>query len=463
MMYALFLFSQFANCYEEISLQNTKGLRQLNIENSVDETIVFEAKSSQSQVSILLICDTAPNFQNLEDIYNDSNFGCICDWNAFDFSEASQKVMLIRNSTNNMISYSKNVKYTNSKSPYVGIFSKTYDFVNIYIYPKQSNDCIVNCKYNGECNKGSCLCEEGHFGFDCKYQGFNIFDEEYLMKSSFYYVDLKSCKDANFSIQFKKQGKLSYQCFSTNPYLRKAKINNTDNIYISREEINNCLHQGDIQFGVASYYIIQIYQDELLYIKKQDGEDFNNNKTILIAILSTCLSFLCCLIFCVFKCYRTKRVVINPNANVNRILMNLQENKTTIDQTSDINEFIPIIQYSAIFKKYPQILDFSQCAICLDTFNQEQQVRVTYCQHVFHSKCFDAWIKKNSSCPICRSSQDKRTIKQQEKLQTIISQNTEFNPEVTTQKQAISRTYGETPMLTNHRSVGSSKYIQSNI
>lgn len=35
-----------------------------------------------------------------------------------------------------MNSYSKNVKYTNNNSPYVGIFSNKYDFVNIYIYPK---------------------------------------------------------------------------------------------------------------------------------------------------------------------------------------------------------------------------------------------------------------------------------------------------------------------------------------
>ncbi|CAD8049341.1 unnamed protein product [Paramecium primaurelia] len=462
-MYILFLFYHFGNCYEEILFQNTKGLRQLNIENKLDESIVLEAKSSQSQVSILLICDTAPNFQQFEEIYNDQNFGCICDWNAFDFSEPSQKLMLIRNSTNNMNSYSKNVKYTNNNSPYVGIFSNKYDFVNIYIYPKQSNDCIVNCKYNGECKKGTCYCKQNYFGFDCKYQGSNIFNEEYLIKSSYYYVDLKSLQDSNITIQFKKKGKLSYQCFSINPYLKKANIITSDIIQISTTEINNCLHQGNRQFGSVSYYIIQIYQEDLLYIQNQESEDSNNYRTMLIAILSTCLTFLCCIIFCVFRCYRSKGVVTNTNTNANRILMNLQTNKTTIDNSQEIAELIPTIQFSAVFKKYPQILDFNQCAICLDNFQLDQQVRVTYCQHVFHSKCFDAWIKKNSSCPICRSPQDKRTIKQQEKLQTIISQNTEFNPEVTSQKQQISRAYGETPMLTNHRSAGSSKYIQSNI
>ncbi|CAD8059993.1 unnamed protein product [Paramecium sonneborni] len=460
-MMILFFIYQFVSCYEEIVIQNTKGLKQLDMESLKDETIVFEAKSSQYQVSILLICDQVPSFQEFEQIFNDENFGCISDWNAFDYSESSQKLMLIRNSTQNINSYSQNVKYTNSKSPYVGIFSQKYDLVTIYIYPKQSNDCIMNCKNKGECKQNSCFCQQGYFGYDCKYQGSNIFDEEYLIKLNYYYVDLESLKDSNFSIQFKKQGRFSYQCLSINPYFRKANIIDRDIIEISKEEINNCLQQGQQQLGLAKYYVIQIYQEEFLYISRQESENTNDYKTILISILSTCLTILCCIIFCVFRCYRSKRTITNPNQN--RILINLQTKITNNDFNQELAILIPSIEYSAILKKHPQIRNFNECAICLDNFRQEQLVRVTYCQHVFHYKCLDAWMKKNLNCPICRSAQDRQTIKLQEKLQTAISQNTEFNPEATSQKLPVSRVYGETPMLTNHRSVGSSKLIQSNI
>ncbi|CAD8058066.1 unnamed protein product [Paramecium sonneborni] len=461
-MLILYFIYQFVNCYQEITIQNTKGLKQLNLEFQKEETIVFEAKFNQFQVSILLICDQAPDFKEFEQIYNDENFGCISDWNAFDFSENSQNLMLIRNSTQNLNSYSQNVKYTNRNSIYIGIFSQKYDIITTYVYNKQSNDCIMNCKYDGICKSNSCQCKEGYFGYDCKYQGSNILNEEYLMRLNYYYVDLEQFKDSNFSIKFKKNGKYSYQCLSINPYLKQTNIVDRDSILISTEQINKCLQQVQ-QLGVSKYYIIQVYQEDLLYILKQESENSNDQKTILIAILSTCLSILCCIFFCIFRCYKSNRIIQNANLNQNRILINLQTNKANPNFTQEIASLIPSIEYQAIFKKYPQIRDYKECAICLDNFKQEQIVRVTYCQHVFHIKCLDAWMKKNQNCPICRSVQDRNTIKLQEKLQTVISQNTEFNPDTLTSKQPISRLYGETPMLTNNRSVGSSKLIQSNI
>ncbi|RYO19155.1 hypothetical protein AA0113_g9221 [Alternaria arborescens] len=42
------------------------------------------------------------------------------------------------------------------------------------------------------------------------------------------------------------------------------------------------------------------------------------------------------------------------------------------------------------------------CAICLDDFSDDAQVRGLHCSHAFHSRCLDEWfIRYNEYCPLC--------------------------------------------------------------
>ncbi|KAG6383351.1 hypothetical protein SASPL_156896 [Salvia splendens] len=46
----------------------------------------------------------------------------------------------------------------------------------------------------------------------------------------------------------------------------------------------------------------------------------------------------------------------------------------------------------------------TDCAICLDEIKPEQPARmVPGCNHDFHLECDDAWLTKNSICPVCRA------------------------------------------------------------
>ncbi|KAL2490239.1 RING/U-box superfamily protein [Abeliophyllum distichum] len=46
----------------------------------------------------------------------------------------------------------------------------------------------------------------------------------------------------------------------------------------------------------------------------------------------------------------------------------------------------------------------SSCAICLEVHNPEEKVRkIAKCGHFFHSDCIVLWLKKNSTCPVCRT------------------------------------------------------------
>ena len=43
------------------------------------------------------------------------------------------------------------------------------------------------------------------------------------------------------------------------------------------------------------------------------------------------------------------------------------------------------------------------CAICQDEFQEGYFKRVLKCEHTFHKKCVDKWLKKgNIRCPMCR-------------------------------------------------------------
>ena len=43
-----------------------------------------------------------------------------------------------------------------------------------------------------------------------------------------------------------------------------------------------------------------------------------------------------------------------------------------------------------------------QCLICLSEFKDKEEIRNLYCNHFFHRKCIDNWLKINKTCPLCK-------------------------------------------------------------
>uniref|UniRef100_A0A674J080 RING-type domain-containing protein n=1 Tax=Terrapene triunguis TaxID=2587831 RepID=A0A674J080_9SAUR len=44
-----------------------------------------------------------------------------------------------------------------------------------------------------------------------------------------------------------------------------------------------------------------------------------------------------------------------------------------------------------------------RCVVCFSDFEARQLLRVLPCNHEFHAKCVDKWLKANRTCPICRA------------------------------------------------------------
>lgn len=66
----------------------------------------------------------------------------------------------------------------------------------------------------------------------------------------------------------------------------------------------------------------------------------------------------------------------------------------------------PVLVYSeAKLERKGESDSGSSCSICLGDYKEGEWLRVLPdCDHLFHRKCIDMWLRMNSSCPLCRNS-----------------------------------------------------------
>jgi hypothetical protein len=78
-----------------------------------------------------------------------------------------------------------------------------------------------------------------------------------------------------------------------------------------------------------------------------------------------------------------------------------EEEKTSFTNCKEINSNLG--KFEKIKDNDQLILNCECCNICCSTYNKGEYKRVIpSCQHVFHKKCVDKWLKTNGSCPLCR-------------------------------------------------------------
>ena len=49
--------------------------------------------------------------------------------------------------------------------------------------------------------------------------------------------------------------------------------------------------------------------------------------------------------------------------------------------------------------------DHTKCAICLEKYKVNDELRTLTCTHTFHRQCVDQWMQIKTNCPTCRKNQ----------------------------------------------------------
>jgi len=65
---------------------------------------------------------------------------------------------------------------------------------------------------------------------------------------------------------------------------------------------------------------------------------------------------------------------------------------------------LKIIKYKGIEMLNENIIDSTQCCICLDEYIENDAIRILKCNHCFHKNCSDEWLYINNKCPLCNQN-----------------------------------------------------------
>ncbi|CAK71331.1 unnamed protein product (macronuclear) [Paramecium tetraurelia] len=335
--------------------------------------------------------------------------------------------------------------YQYDESLYIG-FQSTYE-ANIIVRIQQiiSNQCILECQNETECKNQFCNCNFYQVGQDCNLIIDDLTSQQIFQGKKIYYVDVQKGQNESQSVLLEFQNSTTFYGFcitqNFNPNLITQQNNKT--LYISLDQINQCYEQVNNfreQFNSSINYYFLIYFDtnNHTYLESAIQNTDNNQLIIILSTILSSISF--CFLFCLIKskCFKKQKEPEKENQKYE-----LKHAPSLIDQ------FFPSQEFAALRNKCEKLVTLNQCLICLDLFYDDSRVRVTYCNHIFHTSCFDKWMNVHKSCPNCRSLFDEESIlKYSNQKEAEIFQWSSRTEEVkTTMKPLINETQQQQPQV----------------
>ncbi|CAD8143849.1 unnamed protein product [Paramecium pentaurelia] len=363
------------------------------------DTQYIDDKKSQP---FLFICITQPTQSTFMQLLSEEK--CIVNWFSYQMKQ-SQYFVLQKQSINIIISKYYQI-YQYNESLYIG-FQSTYE-TNIIVRIQQlnSNQCILDCKNETECKSQFCNCNLAQIGQDCSIIIDDLTQQQIFQGGKIYYVDIQKILNQNEEVLIQFQNSTSFYgfCITQNFNLNQIQLQTNNTLYISLNHIKECYKniielKEQYNSTINFYFLVYFDSNYLTYLKTsiQDPQNY-----FLIIILSTTMSSIAiCFLICLIKskCYAKQKTQKNVDFKYDMKHF-----------PSLIEKLFPSQQYAVLRNKCERFITLNQCLICLDPFYEDSHVRVTYCNHIFHTSCFDKWMNVHKSCPNCRSSFDQESM-----------------------------------------------------
>ena len=90
----------------------------------------------------------------------------------------------------------------------------------------------------------------------------------------------------------------------------------------------------------------------------------------------------------------------NPDAMSYEQLLQLEDNMGNVNKGLNKNQIdkLPDVKYDK--NKYSENY---QCIICMEEFENNENVKLLPCDHIFHKNCIKQWLLKQKTCPFCKA------------------------------------------------------------
>jgi hypothetical protein len=82
-------------------------------------------------------------------------------------------------------------------------------------------------------------------------------------------------------------------------------------------------------------------------------------------------------------------------------LLQLDNRAVRVGVPNSVLQSLPEYKYTKPRNANQQDEGDQKCMVCLDEFQEQEDVRRLPCLHVFHKNCIDNWLKDHRKCPIC--------------------------------------------------------------
>jgi len=77
-----------------------------------------------------------------------------------------------------------------------------------------------------------------------------------------------------------------------------------------------------------------------------------------------------------------------------------QSQRTTMRPAHEVLDLLPRVAFD------PQLFNGNphpdSCPVCMEDFDEDRQIVLTPCLHVFHLHCLQGWLTRKKECPSCR-------------------------------------------------------------